>query len=192
MSAIDPSVRSRLAPLLRRVLIVDPNPHTAGLLGGCLSGFGAGEVAIQTDADGAFEAARAAEPTFIVTEALADADPFRLIRAIRRSALACRQAPVVVLTTLATASALQAAQDAGAHEFLRKPFDRRDLMRRLDHLARAPRPWVDKPDYAGPDRRTFNSGAAMRRLSDRMDLIAQGVSATRLYLGAPTPDPRTA
>jgi DNA-binding response OmpR family regulator len=186
MHAVDPAVKSRLAPLLRRVLIVDPNAHLAELLGGCLTGFGAKTIILKADPDAGVEAARATEPTLIVTEALADADPFALVRSIRRSAMACRQTPVVVLTTLATASALQAAKDAGAHEFLRKPFDRRDLMRRLDHLARAPRPWVDKPDYSGPDRRTFNSGAAMRRLSDRLELIGQGVSASRLYLAGQT------
>lgn len=189
MYAIDPAVKSRVAPLLRRVLIVDPNPHMAGLLGGCLSAFGARDVAIQADHDAALLAARAADPTLIVAEALDDADPFGLVRSIRRSTLACRQAPVIVLTTLATASAIQAAKDAGAHEFLRKPFNHRDLMRRLDHLAQEPRPWVEKPAYAGPDRRTFNSGAARRRLSDRMELIERGVPATQLYRTGKTPSP---
>ncbi len=159
MYAIDPAVKSRIGPLLQRVLIVDPNPHMAGLLGACLKAFGARDVAIQADHDAGLDAARANEPTLIIAEALDDADPFAFVRSIRRSSLACRQAPVVVLTTLATASALQAAKDAGAHEFLRKPFNARDLMRRLSHLA-TPRPWVDKAAYAGPDRRTFNSGAA--------------------------------
>lgn len=180
MYAIDPAVKSRIEPLLQRVLIVDPNLHMAGLLGACLRAFGGRDVAIHADHEAALDAARATEPTLIVTEALDDADPFALVRSIRRAPMARRQAPVVVLTTLATPSALQAAKDAGAHEFLRKPFNHRDLMRRLDHLT-TPRPWVDKPAYAGPDRRTFNSGAAKRRLSDRLELIAQGVPATSLY-----------
>lgn len=191
MYAIDPAVKSRIEPLLRRVLIIDSNPHMAGLLGACLTAFGGRDIAIQADHEAALVAARATEPTLIVTEALDDADPFALVRSIRRSPMACRQVSVVVLTTLATPSALQAAKDAGAHEFLRKPFNHRDLMRRLDHLKTA-RPWVDKPAYAGPDRRTFNSGAATRRLSDRMDLIEQGVSATSLYLTSQKGDARPA
>lgn len=188
MYAIDPAVKSRIAPLLQRVLIVDANPHMSGLLGSCLRAFGARDVAIQADHEAALEAARVAEPTLVVTEALDDADPFALIRSIRRSPMACRQAAVVVLTTLATPSALQAAKTAGAHEFLRKPFNHRDLMRRLDHLS-IPRPWIDNPAYAGPDRRTFNSGAAKRRLSDRMELIAQGVPASSLYRTYRDPHP---
>ena len=186
MLFVDPTVRTRIEPLLRRVLLVEPNPHQAQLLSECLTAFGGGDFAFQADRDAAVEAARTFDPTLIVTEAFDDADPFALVRSIRRSTMGCRQAAVVVLTTLATASALQAAKNAGVNEFLRKPFNRRDLLRRLDHLS-TPRPWVDKPAYAGPDRRTFNSGAARRRLSDRVELIGQGVPATQLYRTAPSP-----
>lgn len=180
MSFIDPTVRSRIEPLLRRVLIVEPNPHQAQLLGECLTAFGGADFAFQADPDAAVEAAGTFDPTLIVTEAFDDADPFALVRSIRRSSMTCRQAAVVVLTTLATTSGLQAAKNAGVNEFLRKPFNRPDLLRRLNHLS-TPRPWVDKLGYAGPDRRTFNSGAAKRRLSDRVELIGQGVPATQLY-----------
>lgn len=182
MYDIDPAARSRLQPLLRRVLVIDRSRHAADLLSGCLNAFGRPEITIETDGALAVKTAATIDPTLIITEAMDDADPFDLIRSIRRSVMACRQAPVVVLTTLATGSAVQLAKAAGAHEFLRKPVSRRDLARRLDHLAREPRPWVEKPAYAGPDRRSFNSGAARRRLADRIELIGNGVSATRLYL----------
>lgn len=182
MHAIDPAARARLQPLLQRVLIYDPNLHAASLLEGALRGFGARDVRIEVHTDSARSAAEMTNPTLVFTEAAADADPFVLVNAIRRSTMACRQTPIFVLTTLATASALGLAQDAGAHEFLRKPFTPRDVLRRLDHLARHPRAWVEKPGYVGPERRLFNSGAARRRLSDRQALIEQGVSASRLYL----------
>jgi CheY-like chemotaxis protein len=181
MFSIDPAARSRVKPLLQRVLIVDPRSHIARLLGECLEALGGRDVMIEADQLAALGAAKATEPTLIVTEALEDADPFAFVRSIRRSSMACRAAPVVVLTTLATASAVQSAKDAGAHEFLRKPFSPPDLMRRLDHLAKQPRPWVENAAYAGPDRRFFNSGAAKRRLSDRLELIGRGVSATSIY-----------
>lgn len=181
MYAIDPAAKSRTEPLLRRALIVDPRSQIAGLLRECLETFGCREVRIEADPSAALDAARSFEPTLIVTEALGDADPFALVRSIRRSPMACRTAPVIVLTTLATTSAVKLAKDAGAHEFLRKPFSPPDLMRRLDHLAKQSRPWVENAAYAGPDRRMFNSGGAKRRLSDRLELIGQGVPATSLY-----------
>lgn len=189
MYSIHPAVQSRLRPLLGRVLIADPSAHGAGLLSGCLTAFGCPEVVTEGDPVAALARAETLNPTLIITEAFGDADPFALVRSIRRAALACRQAPIVVFTTLATTSAMGLAKEAGAHEFLRKPFSHRDLMRRLDQLARQPRPWVEKAAYVGPDRRLFNSGAAKRRLSDRLELIGQGVSATSLYLRRPSPTP---
>ena len=58
--------------------------------------------------------AEEAQATLIVTYAFDDGDPFTVVRSIRRSALACRESPTVVLTTLATALALQLAKHAGA------------------------------------------------------------------------------
>ncbi|RZJ02663.1 MAG: response regulator [Brevundimonas sp.] len=182
MYPIDSGTRSRIQPLLQRVLIVDPKLHTATVLGGCLKAFGCLDLSIESDHAAALAAARTLEPTLIVAEAQDDDDPFAMVRSIRRSSMACRTTPVFVLTTLATASAIKQAKDAGAHEFMRKPFAYRDLMRRLDHLAQHPRAWVEKPAYAGPDRRQFNSGAARRRLADRLELVNQGVSASSLYL----------
>lgn len=179
---IDPVAKARLAPLLQSVLIVDANAHAASLLSSCLTTFGAGCITVAPDGESALEQIGALNPTLFVTEALADADPFKLTRAIRHAAHPCRQAPIIVLTTLATASAVQMARAAGAHEFLRKPFTSRDMLRCLDGLARQPRPWVEKSAYTGPDRRFFNTGAALRRLADRLELVGQGASATSLYL----------
>lgn len=181
MYAIDPSSKARIEPLLRRVLIVDANAHMAAMLTQCLRAFGSREVTVVADPTTALAVAEALDPTLIVTEAFGDDDPFALVQSVRRSSMACRAAPIMVLTTLATASALKMAKNAGAHEFLRKPFAYRDVMRRLDQLARQPRSWVEKPAYTGPDRRLFNGGGAWRRLSDRVGLISQGVPATRLY-----------
>lgn len=167
MYFIDPLSKSRLEPLVARVLIVDANAHLAGLLGACLTAFGARSVSVEGEHVAALEAAKAGEPTLIITEAMADTDPFALVRSIRRSAISCRKAPILVLTTLATDSAMQMAKDAGADEFLRKPFSSRDMLRRLNHLALKSRAWVEKSAYVGPDRRQFNSGAAQRRKSDR-------------------------
>ena len=44
----------------------------------------------------------------------------------------CRQAPVITVTGAATAGAILAARDAGVHEFLRKPYSMKDLVRRLE------------------------------------------------------------
>jgi CheY-like chemotaxis protein len=98
-------------------------------------------------------------------------------RALRRSDLVCRKAPVVLVTAQATAASILAGRDAGAHEFLRRPFTTKDLGRRLEVVALQPRPWVEAIDYVGPDRRRFNSAeyqGPQKRLADK-DAPPQGV-----------------
>ncbi len=77
---------------------------------------------------------------------------------LRRSTLDCRQAPIIVLSAEATAAAIKAARDAGAHEFLCKPFTAGALFKRVENVILKPRPWIEAKMYVGPDRRRFNSG----------------------------------
>jgi DNA-binding response OmpR family regulator len=72
--------------------------------------------------------------------------------------MACRQAPVIMVTAEATAAAIVGSRNAGAHEFLRKPFTTKDLMRRLEAVFLRHRDWIEAINYVGPDRRRFNSG----------------------------------
>lgn len=104
MYRIDPEPRIRIAPLLRHVLIADGNAHTSGLLAACLGRSGP-RMSISVGVAGPLTVAEEAQPVLIATEAFDDGDPFTLVRSIRRSARACREAPIVVLTTLAAASA---------------------------------------------------------------------------------------
>jgi response regulator RpfG family c-di-GMP phosphodiesterase len=95
----------------------------------------------------------------IFTELSGDGlDGLELTRLIRRSDFPCRQAPIVMVTAEATAQAIFAARDAGVHEFLRKPYTIRDLLRRLEAVTLLQRDWIEGIAYIGPDRRRFNSG----------------------------------
>jgi CheY-like chemotaxis protein len=94
----------------------------------------------------------------IFTELSGEAlDGLRLARDIRRSEFACRRAPIVMITAEATPKSIFGARDAGVHEFLRKPYTIRDLLRRLEALTQK-RDWIEGIAYIGPDRRRFNSG----------------------------------
>lgn len=169
MFSLKPSTLAGVEPLVRRVLIVDPNAHIAKLLAESLKTLGSRDVTIEPGRDRGMQAAAAIEPTLIVTEFFDEIDGPAFIRGIRKSSLACRKAPIMVLSANATTSTIKAARDAGAHEFLRKPFSQGDLLRRLENLSRIARPWVDNAIYTGPDRRRFNSGAGMRRASDMVE-----------------------
>jgi DNA-binding response OmpR family regulator len=149
----------QLAPFLRRVLVIDASAAGARLLTELLKGLGAKHVVMEATDAGAMAACKNFEPQIIFTELGGKSlDGLNFVRALRRSTLAARQAPVIVVTSEATAAAIVASRNAGVHEFLRKPFTTKDLVRRLEAVTLRSRDWVEAINYIGPDRRRFNSG----------------------------------
>jgi CheY-like chemotaxis protein len=148
-----------LEPFLERVLIVEPMLASARLLSELLKDAGGRQIRIEPTGARAMAACRELQPQMIFTEVGGqDLEGLDFVRDLRRSQLECRQAAVVVLTAEATARVIVAARNAGVHEFLRKPFTNRDLVRRLEAVAMHPRDWIEAVGYIGPDRRRFNSG----------------------------------
>ncbi len=62
-------------------------------------------------------------------------DGFEVTRELRRNA-ATSTTPVILLTARAQASDIARGMAAGADEYVKKPFDARDLVDRVDHLLR--------------------------------------------------------
>ena len=176
--AVNPRVLAKLAPVLRRVLIVDPNPHAARLLTEIVKGMGAGEIVVEPSESRAMKAAADLEPGIIFTERNGDnLAGESLARALRRSSFACRRAPIIMVTADATESTILGARDAGVHEFLRKPFTSADLFKRVENVALKPRDWVEAVGYVGPDRRRFNSGEYSGDRKRKADKPANGAAA---------------
>ncbi len=159
MFTADAKTLNRIEPVVRRILIVDPNAASARLLLEIMKSLGAREVVTETDEGRAIEHARELEPGLIFTERTGvQLDGEQLARKIRRSNLSCRRVPIIMMTAEATASSIKGARDAGIHEFLRKPFTAGDLFKRIENVALKPRDWIQAVGYVGPDRRRFNSG----------------------------------
>jgi CheY-like chemotaxis protein len=155
----DDKLQQRLAPHLQRVLVVDPQTAAVKLLGDLLRSITPVQVLTAVNDQKALQLAAALDPQIIFMEHSGPSmDGTRLARAIRRSEFSCRKAPIIMVTGEATAQAIMGARDAGVHEFLRKPFTIKDLLRRLEAVALKPRDWVEAVQYIGPDRRRFNSG----------------------------------
>lgn len=183
MFALDAKTMQKIAPVVRRVLIVDPNPAAARLLSDLLKGFGSRDVAVEGDEARVIDLAREMEPGLILTERTGPRlDGEALARRIRRSSLACRRVPIIMVTAEATASTIKGARDSGVHEFLRKPFTSGDLFRRVENLATKPRDWVEAVGYIGPDRRRFNSddyAGPGKRKADKPASAAEAVVAVK-------------
>ena len=183
MFAIDPRVLAKLAPVVKRVLIVDPNPHAARLLNDIMKGLGARDIVIELNEKRALARAAELEPGIVFTERSGEGlDGESLARALRRSHLNCRRAPIIMVTADATARTIMGARDSGVHEFLRKPFTSADLFKRVENVALKPRDWVEAVGYVGPDRRRFNSGEFSgpgKRKADRPATGAAGQTAAK-------------
>ena len=159
MFAADPKTLQRIEPVVRRVLICDPNAASARMLGDLLKGLGARQLAFEPEERRALEMARDLDPGIVFVERSGPRlDGESLTRRLRRSSYPCRKAPVIMVTADATASSIKGARDAGVHEFLRKPFTAGDLLKRVEIVAVKPRDWIEAVQYVGPDRRRFNSG----------------------------------
>ncbi len=191
---LDPKLAQALAPHMERALVVDPLPASARLMTDLLHNIWPGQVWAAATTRQALSLAQSVEPQLIFTEyAGEELDGLAFTRGLRRSDFACRKAPVIMLTAHATPAAILGARDAGVHEFLRKPFTNKDLIRRIEVVVCYPRGWVEAVGYVGPDRRRFNSaeykGARKRpadsiadpleaRLVQALQIVSAAVAAT--------------
>jgi two-component system, response regulator PdtaR len=186
---------------LQRVLVLDSQPAATRLLIELLKDLGARAVRTESSPKAALAAARDEDPQIIFTEfAGAGWDGLQFVRTLRRSEFSCRQAPIIMVTTEATAQAILGARDAGVHEFLRKPYTIKDLVRRIDAVTVRTRDWIEAVGYVGPDRRRFNSGdysGPLKRKSDAKATpnaarLEQALRILRSALAAIESDPKQA
>ena len=120
--------------------------------------------------DRAMKIAETCDPQLVIVS-LGDErlDGLGFVRKLRRSTWTCRKSPVITITGVATQGMILAARDAGVHEFLRKPYSMKDLLKRLEAVTIKERDWVEGVAYIGPDRRRFNSGEYAGPLKRKTD-----------------------
>jgi CheY-like chemotaxis protein len=196
----DAKTHQRICALMQRVLIVDPQPSSAKLLSELLRDVCPCQIWTASGGHRALSVAQAAAPHLVFVEHGGDLDGPVFTRALRRSELACRQSPVIMFSTEATAAVIIRARDAGVHEFLRKPYTIKDLLRRLEAVAARPRDWVEGVGYVGPDRRRFKSGDYAGPLKRRVDhavtpdeaRVVQALKILKAALAAIESDPHQA
>jgi CheY-like chemotaxis protein len=196
----DAKINQRIFALMQRVLIADPQSASSKLLSGILRDICSCQIWTAPDAQRAMTVAQGIEPHVIFVDHGPSLDGAAFTRAIRRSEMMCRTSPVIMISAQATAAAIIGARDAGVHEFLRKPFTIKDLVRRLEAVSTRPRDWIEGIGYVGPDRRRFNSGNYAGMLKRRVDHVAtpdearfvQALKILKSALAAMESDPRQA
>jgi CheY-like chemotaxis protein len=175
----DAKFYDRIAPHMQRVLIVDGQPAAVRLLTELLRNICRCQVWSAPNPERAMSLAKSVAPQIIFVDQSSEVDGIGFTRALRRSTLPCRQAPVVMITAGATAQTIIGARDAGAHEFLRKPYTIKDLVKRIEAVSLRRRDWIEAVGYIGPDRRRFNSGDYAGQLKRRSD-VTESTDIARL------------
>ncbi len=168
-----------MAPAMDRMLVVDPSPASARMLTELLHNIWPGQVWSATSTASGLSLADSVDPRLIFVEYEGPGlDGVIFTRKIRRSSFRCRKTPVIMVTAQATPGVILAARDSGVHEFLRKPYNYKDLARRIEAVTRYPRGWVEAVGYVGPDRRRFNSAeykGTRKRQADSADSTQAGI-----------------
>lgn len=198
---VEPAVLHKLRPHLKQVLLLEPNAGYAQMLMEMLRALGAAEVVHMKIADKALDKAHMETFTLVFCSHEPPASHAAdFTRALRRSKAPSRKAPVIMMLNESHIGPfLREARDAGADEFMKKPFTWADFRNRVEHVAFKSRPWIEAAGYVGPDRRRFNSGeyAGQRKRSTdetREDLqpVEQAVRILRTALQQYETDPAQA
>ena len=136
-------------------LLLDSDQFSRGLISSMLRGFGMDQPVIgQTGADAMSYLNGNAIDLCIMEAMLPDMSGAELIKWLRRPEMEkIRFVPVVVLTSYAQLRHVSAARDGGANIIVRKPVSPQSLFDRITWVARVARPFIDAPNYSGPDRR---------------------------------------
>lgn len=142
--------------MLRRLkVVVADDPYMTALTAGMLRNLGVRSIAEANDVNSAWKALKQ-EPMglLLIDDSLGPVDALTLVRELRTDPSAVnRNIPVLMTFSNAEKSRILAARDAGVTEFLKKPLSANVIGLRLMQALENPRPFVEAPAYAGPDRR---------------------------------------
>lgn len=138
-----------------KVLLIEDNQAMLNLVKAVLQSFGVGSVITALDGEIGFKMFCQHNPDLVITDwMMAPCDGLELGRKIRFDPDSPNKfVPIILMTGFSEKRRVISARDEGITEFLVKPFNTRDLYRRLYRIIEAPRQFVESEDFFGPDRR---------------------------------------
>jgi DNA-binding response OmpR family regulator len=120
-------------PILMRILVVEDNPKMAAAIQKGLSEQGWTVDAVHTGFEGEEKAAEGAYDVLVLDLMLPDRDGIEVCRNLRRRGI---RTPMLILTALSGTSQKVTGLDAGADDYLAKPFEFEELVARVRALLR--------------------------------------------------------
>lgn len=159
------------------ILIVEDNMPMLSLTKALLEIFGAVNVLSARNGDDGFRIFCKEKPDIVIADwMMKPTDGIALTLKIRNDPDSPNPfVPIILMTGFSEKRRVIAARDAGVTEFLMKPFNARDLYRRIAQIIEKPREFVKSDNFFGPDRRRIineNYAGPMKRIDDHGQLIS--------------------
>ena len=138
-----------------QILLVEDNQPMLKLIKTVLLSFGVGNVITALNGEEAFKEFCLFNPDLVITDwMMSPCDGLQLSEMIRTDPKSPNKfVPIILMTGFSEKRRVLSARDGGVTEFMVKPFNTRDLYRRLHKIIEAPRQFVKCEEYFGPDRR---------------------------------------
>ncbi len=164
-----------------KVLVVEDNQPMLELTKSILQTFGVGKISTAVDGEKAFTLFCQNNHDMVIADwMMQPCDGISLTRRIRNDSRSPNAyVPIILMTGFSEKRRVIAARDAGVTEFLVKPFNARDLYRRIVQVIEKPRDFVRSEDFFGPDRRRKRTSVytgPLRRQDDKPRSGKQEVS----------------
>jgi CheY-like chemotaxis protein len=161
-----------------RVLVADHRVFQRRLVAEALRGWGRVDVGYAETAEQCLLALTYFQPDVLVIDwDLDGGHGLQLVRRLRMGEAGdpYRKLAVIVVTTQHTAGDVERARNAGADEFVLRPFSTFTLVKRVQELQIRKREFVESPSYVGPCRRRRGDtgyDGPRRRMFDSADKSA--------------------
>lgn len=141
------------------VLIVEDNLPMLEIAKSLLLAFGVGHVITAQNGEIGYKRYCEFNPDIVIADwMMKPVDGISLTRIIRNDPRSPNPyVPIILMTGFSEKRRVFQARDAGVTEFLVKPFNARDLYKRLVQVIERPRQYVKAEDFFGPDRRRSHS-----------------------------------
>lgn len=119
--------------MMAKILVVDDDIHATTLFDTLLTAKGYDAV-IVNDSSTAFDVAKSTSPDLIILDLMMpEPNGFEVCKILRADSKFTKT-PIVIFTAMGDKESKEAALEAGANEFLTKPFRVEDLMNRIRSL----------------------------------------------------------
>ena len=153
------------------VLVVDDNANARRMTKEVLRAFGVTQIIEASDGAGAIDNLKKYKVDIVICDInMAPLDGIEFVHMLRTASDSpAPYTPVIMLSAHTERTRVAEARDAGANEFVVKPFSPRSLYNHLLAVIYDKRLYIRSEDFFGPDRRRQNSGPPNKSRERRFD-----------------------